>query len=144
MRPSDTDLRALFSRARTIAIVGLSDKPDRDSNEIARYLASHGYQIVPVNPTAPAVLGERSYPSLRAIPAERPVDLAVVFRRREDVPGIARDAVARGIPVLWMQLGIESPEGAAIMRAAGGTAIEDACIMTQHRRLGLGALAPEG
>ena len=137
MPPSDEEIRRLLSRARAIAIVGLSDRPERDSNEIARYLQSQGYRVIPVNPTVPSVLGERSYPSLRAIPDDVPVDLVDIFRRREEVPAIAEEAIERGVPVLWMQLGIENPEAARRFREAGGVAVENSCIMTQHRRLGV-------
>ncbi len=140
--PSDAELREVLTRARTVAIVGLSEKPDRDSNEVARYLRSQGYRVVPVNPTVPEILGERSYPSLGAIPREIRVDIADVFRRSEQVPAIAKEALRRGIKVVWMQLGVDSPEAASIVRDAGGVAVENLCIMSQHRRLGLPAVGP--
>lgn len=140
--PSDAELREVLTRARTVAIVGLSEKPDRDSNEVARYLQSQGYRVVPVNPTVPEILGERSYPSLGAIPREIRVDIADVFRRSEQVPAIAKEALRRGIKVVWMQLGVDSPEAASIVRDAGGVAVENLCIMSQHRRLGLPAVGP--
>lgn len=140
--PSDAELREVLTRARTVAIVGLSEKPDRDSNEVARYLRSQGYRVVPVNPTVPEILGERSYPSLGAIPREIRVDIADVFRRSEQVPEIAKEALRRGIRVVWMQLGVDSPEAASIVRDAGGVAVENLCIMSQHRRLGLPAVGP--
>lgn len=140
--PSDAELREVLTRARTVAIVGLSEKPDRDSNEVARYLQSQGYRVVPVNPTVPEILGERSYPSLGAIPREIRVDIADVFRRSEQVPEIAKEALRRGIRVVWMQLGVDSPEAASIVRDAGGVAVENLCIMSQHRRLGLPAVGP--
>ena len=140
--PSDAELREVLSRARTVAIVGLSEKPDRDSNEVARYLRSQGYRVVPVNPMVPEILGERSYPSLSAIPREVRVDIADVFRRSDQVPAIAQEALRRGIKVVWMQLGVDSPEAASIVRDAGGIAVENLCIMGQHRRLGLAPLRP--
>ena len=140
--PSDAELRDVLGRARTVAIVGLSEKPERDSNEVARYLQSQGYRVIPVNPTVPEILGERSYPTLSAIPREIRVDIADVFRRSDQVPAIAKEALRRGIKVLWMQLGVDSPEAASIVRDAGGIAVENLCIMGQHRRLGLRAIGP--
>ena len=142
MLPKDSDIRDVLTRARTIAIVGLSDKPDRDSNEVARYLQSQGYRVIPVNPAVPEILGERSYPSLSAIPREIRVDVADVFRRSDQMHAIAAEAVRRGIRVLWMQLGIDNAEAASLIREAGGMAFENSCIMTQHRRLGLPAVGP--
>ncbi|MFY9717306.1 MAG: CoA-binding protein [Thermoplasmata archaeon] len=137
MPPSDDELRAILSAARTIAIVGLSDKSDRDSNEIARYLRAQGYRIVPVNPMVPEILGEPSYPSLTAIPPDRTIDIVDVFRRSDQVPPVVDEAIARRAPVLWMQLGVEHAEAAARGRAAGLTVLENRCIMVDHRRLGI-------
>ncbi len=133
--PSDRELTEILSRARTIAVVGLSDKPERDSNEVARYLRSVGYRIVPVNPMLPQVLGETSYPSVAAIPADIPIDIVDIFRRSDQVPPVVDDALRRGAKVLWMQLGVEHAEAAARARAAGATVVENLCIMVQHRRL---------
>ncbi|MCI4343850.1 MAG: CoA-binding protein [Thermoplasmata archaeon] len=138
MNPPDNVLREVLERARTVAIVGLSDKPARDSNQIARYLQAEGYRIVPVNPLLREVLGESSYASVAAIPPEVRVDLVDIFRRSEEVPPIVDEAIARGVPAIWMQLGVASPEAAARGRAAGATVVEDLCIMTQHRRLHVG------
>jgi uncharacterized protein len=132
---SDERLREILTRARTIAVVGLSDKPERDSNEVARYLQAQGYRIVPVNPMLSTVLGETSYPSVAAIPSSVHVDIVDVFRRSDQVGPVAAEAAARRIPVVWMQLGVENPGAAAAVRAAGGEAIENQCLMVQHRRL---------
>ncbi|MGD1100379.1 MAG: CoA-binding protein [Thermoplasmata archaeon] len=135
MVATDAELRDVLARAKTIAVVGLSDKPDRDSNEVARYLQSQGYRIVPVNPMLTEVLGEKAYPSLSAIPADVRVDLVDVFRRSDQVPPVAEEAIARGAKVLWMQLGVENAAAAAKARGAGMTVFENLCIMVQHRRL---------
>ena len=135
MEPTDATLHDVLARARTIAVVGLSDKPERDSNEVARYLQSVGYRVVPVNPMLSEVLGERAYPSLAAIPPEVTVDIVDIFRRSEQVPTVVDEAIARGAPVVWMQLGVEHAEAAAKARAAGITVFENLCIMVQHRRL---------
>jgi len=142
MPPSDAEIREVLSRARTIAIVGLSDKPERDSNEVARYLKSKGYRIIPVNPGVAEVLGERSYPSVTAIPREIRVDIVDIFRRSDQVVPVVKDAIRRGVKVVWMQLGIDNAEAASLVREAGGTEFENLCIMTQHRRLGLPAVGP--
>jgi hypothetical protein len=135
MADTDAELRDVLGWARTIAVVGLSDKPDRDSNEVARYLQSQGYRVVPVNPMLTEVLGEKAYPSLSAIPADVRVDLVDVFRRSDQVPPVVDEAIARGAKVLWMQLGVENPEAARKAREAGMTVFENLCIMVQHRRL---------
>lgn len=142
MATTDEELRAILTGARTVAVVGLSDNPERDSNQVARYLQGQGYRIVPVNPAVPELLGERSYPSLAAIPAGVRVDVAVVFRRSDAVPAIVDEAIARGIPTVWMQLGVEHAAAAANARAHGLRVVENTCSMATHRRLRLPPVAP--
>lgn len=142
MLPSDAEIRDVLLRARTVAIVGLSERPERDSNEVARYLQSQGYRVIPVNPTVPEILGEKSYPSVSAIPKEVRVDIVDIFRRSDQVLPIAREALRRGVKVVWMQLGIENADAESLVRDVGGTAFENLCIMTQHRRLGLPPVGP--
>ena len=141
MAPSDEELRRILTGARTIAVVGLSERTDRDSNEVARYLKAQGYAIVPVNPSVAEVLGEKAYPSLAAIPPSVRVDLAVIFRRSEAVPPIVDEAIARGIPAVWMQLGVQHPEAARNARSHGLDVVENTCSMTVHRRLRLPPVA---
>ncbi len=143
MTPTDGELRSVLERARTIAVVGLSDKPDRDSNQIARYLQSQGYRIVPVNPMVREVLGERSYPSVAEIPHELRVDIVDVFRKSDQVPPVVDEAIARHVPTVWMQLGVENAEAASRGRQAGLTVFENLCIMVQHRRLGIRAVGTD-
>ena len=135
MPPSDEELRSILQRARTVAVVGLSDKPDRDSNEVARYLKAQGYRIVPVNPMLTEVLGQRAYPSVSAIPPEIQVDIVDIFRRSDQVPPVVDEALARRVPVVWMQLGVEHAAAADKARAAGAATVENLCIMVQHKRL---------
>jgi len=135
MGPPDSELRSMLTSARTIAVVGLSDKPDRDSFPVARYLKAQGYRIIPVNPMLPEVLGERSYPSVSAIPAETPVDIVDIFRRSDQVPPVVDEALARKVPVVWFQLVVEHPGAAAKARAAGVTVLENRCIRVKHQRL---------
>ena len=135
MSETDPELRGILSAARTIAVVGLSDKPDRDSYAIAEYLQKEGYRIIPVNPTVPQVLGERSYPSIADIPPSIRIDIVDVFRRSDQVPPVVEEALARGIPTVWMQTGVAHAEAAARARSRGVTVIENRCIRVDHRRL---------
>ncbi len=141
MLPDDATVRSLLTRARTIAVVGLSEKPARDSHAIARYLQAQGYRVVPVNPNVREVLGEPAYPALGDVPDDVRIDLVDVFRRSAEVPPIVAAAIDRHVPALWMQLGVVHPAAAAAAAAAGITTIEDECIMVQHRRLRIPPIA---
>lgn len=123
----------IVRQARTIAVVGLSPNPERPSYEVASYLKSQGYRIVPVNPTVAEVLGEKSYPDLKSIP--EPVDVVDIFRRPEDVPPIVEQAIAIGAKAVWMQLGVVNEEAAHRARQAGLGVVMDRCLMVEHRRL---------
>jgi len=129
------ELRVLLGDVHTIAVVGLSSRPGRPSFEVARYLQAHGYRIVPVNPKETEVLGERAYPSLRDLPPELSIDVVDVFRRAEYTPEVARDAVATGAKVLWLQEDIISEEAAAIATAGGLDVIMGVCIRNVRERL---------
>ena len=135
MNVTDEILRELLTRARTIAVVGLSDKPDRDSNEVARYLKSQGYRIVPVNPMLTEVLGEKAYPSLSQIPTGTKIDIVDIFRRSDKVPPVVEEALARGVGAVWMQLGVENASAALRAESTGVPVLQNLCIMQQHRRL---------
>ena len=131
-------LRRILARDRTIAVVGLSAEWHRPSYFAAKYMQEHGYRVIPVNPKYAEVLGERCYPDLTSIPET--VDLVDVFRKSEDCPSIAREAVAVGAKVLWMQIGVMNTEAAQYARAAGLEVVEDRCVKIEHARLfgGLG------
>nr|CAX83901.1 CoA-binding domain protein [uncultured bacterium] len=133
--PPDPTLTALLAATRTIAVVGLSPKPDRDSYRVAHYLQQAGYRIIPVRPMGDEILGEPCYPSLEAIPKEIEVDIVNVFRRAEDTPPVAEEAARIGAKCLWLQSGILSEESMAIAATAGMTGIQDRCLMVEHRRL---------
>jgi predicted CoA-binding protein len=133
--PEDRELRALLGRAHTIAVVGLSSKPDRPSLGVARYLQEHGYRIVPVNPRETEVLGERAYASLDDIPPDIQVDVVDVFRRPEETPEVARAAVAAGAKVLWLQADIVNEEAYRIAADAGLEVIMGVCIRSTKQRL---------
>jgi predicted CoA-binding protein len=126
-------LRAILRESRVIAIVGLSDNPDRPSHGVAVYLQQHGFRIIPVNPNCAEILGEKSYPDLRAIP-ER-VDLVNVFRKAEACALVAADAVAIGVKTLWLQLGVVNQAAQRIAEAAGLQVVMDRCIKIEHIRL---------
>ena len=130
---SDAELKRIFDEAKTIAVVGASIHPHRAGHYIPRYLMEQGYRIVPVNPNYDEVLGEKCYPSLKEIPI--PVDVVEVFRRPEFCDEVARDAVAIGAKVLWLQLGIVCDPARKIATGAGLTYVEDACMGPEHRRL---------
>jgi predicted CoA-binding protein len=124
--PSDSELKQLLSDATTIAIVGASSNPDKESYGIMQKLQRSGYRVIPVNPRETEILGERSYPSLIDVP-ER-IDIVDVFRRAEDTPGIADEAVTIGAKALWLQTGIVSEDAAARAKAGGLTVVMDRCI----------------
>ena len=133
--PGDPELRSILGEARTIAVVGLSSNPERESFGIARYLQEKGYRIVPVNPNETEVLGEKVYASLLEIPEE--VDAVNVFRRAEYTPEVAEQAVAIGAKALWLQEAIISDEARRIAEESGLKVVMGVCIMQIHRRLGV-------
>jgi uncharacterized protein len=130
---TDEDLKAILTSVKTIAVVGLSTNPSRDSHGVAAYLQKNGYRIIPVNPGADEILGEKSYPDLLSI--NEPVDVVDVFRRPEFVPEIVNQAVKIKAKVLWMQLGVSDEEAANKARQAGMTVVQDHCMMAEHSRL---------
>lgn len=127
--PSREQIKDILLGANTIAVVGLSDDPAKTSHMVSAAMQQKGYRIIPVNPNAETVLGEKSYASLRDIP--EPVDIVNVFRRPEHTPPIAADAVAIGAKVLWLQLGIANEEAARIAGEGGLTVIMDRCIKVE-------------
>ena len=128
--------KELLDNATVIAVVGLSDSPTKISYIVARYMQEHGYKIIPVNPTISQSLGEKAYPSLRDIPGK--VDIVNVFRRSEDVPPVAEDAIAIRAKGLWLQQGITNDEAAKKAEAAGLKVVQDCCIMVEYARLAAG------
>jgi predicted CoA-binding protein len=127
------ELKEILTTTKTIAVVGLSDKPDRPGHTIPAYLQQQGYRIIPVNPKLTEALGEKAYASLRDIP--EPVDVVEIFRRAEDIPPVVEDAIAIGAKVVWMQLGIVNEEAAARAESAGLTVVMDTCMGATHQRL---------
>ena len=139
---SKEEIKEILTKCKTIAVVGLSRDPDKDSHRVSTYLKKQGYRIVPVNPFADEVLDEKSYKSLLDIPAEiqKTIDVVDVFRPAADVPQIAEQAAKlkakHGKPsVFWMQLGIVNDQAAGTAKKAGFTVVMDRCMMVEHMRL---------
>ena len=132
---TDTISRIL-DNFKTIAVVGLSPKPHRDSHEVSEYMQVHGYRIVPVNPAAltSEILGEKVYPSLLEAARHEHIDLVNVFRNSADVPPVVDDAIAIGAKAVWLQLGIEHAEAAAKAESAGLQVVQNKCLLIEHRR----------
>jgi uncharacterized protein len=130
------ELRQIYTETGTIAVVGASNDESKAANHIPTYLQSQGYRMVPVNPKGGEIFGERAYSSLRDV--DVPVDVVEVFRPSEETPDIARDAVAIGAKVLWMQTGISSDEAAQIAEEGGLKVVMNRCMGVTHGQLGLG------
>jgi predicted CoA-binding protein len=133
MNPPDETLRWLLTEATVIAVVGASSKPDRPSHGVFGKLKAAGYRVIPVNPHETAVLGERAYPSLEAVPHK--IDIVDVFRRAEETPAIADSAVRIGALALWLQQGVISEDAAARATAGGLIVVMDVCIGVMHSLL---------
>lgn len=130
--PPKTDpIRDLLQRAKTIAVVGLSDSPMRPSYGVSAYMQSQGYKIIPVNPSISGALGEKSYASLAEIPDK--IDIVNIFRRSEYVPEIVDQAIELKIPAVWMQEGVINPTAAEKAEKAGIFVTMDLCILKEHR-----------
>jgi len=137
---SQEEIKSVLERYRTVAVVGLSRNPAKASYRVAQYLQSVGYHIIPVNPFADEILGEKCYKSLLEVPDT--IDIVDIFRPSEDVPAIVDEAITIknrvGSPkVIWMQLGIVNEEAAKRAREAGFTVVMDSCMMIEHRRLSM-------
>jgi uncharacterized protein len=138
LNPSDQEIRAILSRPTTVAVIGCSDNPQRDSLKIAMLLRDKGFRVIPVNPQLKpdalmTALGERCYPDLASIPDA--VEIVDVFRRSEFVAEVADQAIAKGARVLWCQLGVIDLDAARRARAAGLTVVMDRCPAIEYRRL---------
>lgn len=130
---NDEEIRKILTETKKIAIVGLSNKPDRDSYKVAKYLQEAGYEIIPVNPVVDEVLGVKAVRSLEELPTS--VDLIDVFRRSEETVPVAKMAVKTGAKVFWLQLGIENEEAERIAREGGMEVVMNRCIKIEHARL---------
>lgn len=134
----DQQIKAVLETAKTIAVIGCSDDPERPSNQVSKYLKEKGYKIIPVNPKYASVLGEKCYETLtQAIEDVSPlvIDIVDIFRKSEDVPLHVDDATAHGIKLVWMQEGIEHETAAAKARDKGVKVVMNRCLMKEHKRL---------
>ncbi len=131
--PPSEEVKAILENHKTVAVVGLSPKPERDSHMVAQYLKEHGYRIVPVNPGQKEILGAKSYPNLKAIPFR--IEIVNIFRRPEAIPPIVDDAIEIGADVVWMQLGIAHNQAAEKAREAGLEVVMNKCIKIEHMNM---------
>ena len=129
----DEDIAEILSKFHIIAMVGLSNNPDKPSYQVAEYLKANGYRVIPVNPAVAEVQGEKSYPSLTAIP--EPVEIVDIFRRSEDIPPIVDAAIQVGAKVVWMQLGIENEPAANKAQQAGLKVVMNRCMKREHQAI---------
>ena len=139
---SQAEIKGILEKYRVIAVVGLSKEVGKDSHRVGAYLKRHGYRIIPVNPFADEVLGEKSYPSLLDVPPEiqKTIEIVDIFRPAKDVPLIVDQAIklrqANGKPgVIWMQLGIVNEQAAIAARQAGFVVVMDRCLMVEHQHI---------
>lgn len=131
--PGDGEINEILKKTKTVAVVGLSENKEKDSHMVARYLKENGYRIIPVNPAAKEILGEKSYPDLSSIPEK--VDLVNVFRRSEHLPAVVEEALRIKAGCIWAQLGVADEKSAARAGALGVPVIMDRCIKVEHKRL---------
>lgn len=133
--PADPrEVAAVLNDYRVVAVVGLSENPERPSFQVAQYLQNHGYRIIPVNPGCRQILGEPCYPSLKDIPF--PVEVVDIFRKVEAIPAIVDEAIAAGAKAVWMQLDLEEPASARKARKAGLKVVMNRCMKVEHAALG--------
>ncbi len=130
---SDSEMKEILLSVKTIASVGLSSSDEKESYWIVLYLREQGYRIIPVNPKATEIFGEKAYPDLSSIPDK--VDVVQIFRKPEDVPPVVDEAIKIGAKVIWMQEGISHEEAAQKARAVGLKVVMNACMRATHRRL---------
>lgn len=131
--PPEEEVREILTISSTVAIVGLSNDPERDSHRVGAYLKEHGYRVVPMNPSFSEILGERSYPDLISIPF--PVGIVNIFRKVDAIPGIVEDAIRIGAKTIWMQLGLAHRVSADKARAAGLKVVQSRCLKVEHARM---------
>lgn len=131
--PDDREIVEILKKSKNIAVVGLSENDQKDSHMVARYLKENGYRVIPVNPAAREILGEKSYPGLSSIPEK--VDIVNVFRRSEHLPAVVEEALCIKAGCVWAQLGVSDEKSAAEAISRGVPVIMDRCIKIEHKRL---------
>lgn len=130
--PTSDEIKQLLAKTKTIAVVGLSDKADRDSHRVAAYMQHQGYRIIPVNPAIQETLGEKAYATLKEVPVA--VDMVDVFRKADAVPAIVADAIAIKAQSVWLQEGIVHNAAAEAARTAGLAVVQNKCLLKEHLR----------
>lgn len=126
------EIEDLLQNSKTIAVVGLSSNPEKDSYHVAEYLIKQGYEVIPVNPNAEEILGKKCYPSLLTIPEEIKIDIVDIFRKPEDVPPVVEDAIKIGARAVWMQEGIVNNQAGKKAKEKGLSVVMGKCIMKTH------------
>ena len=134
--PPTSQIRSILLQAKTIAVVGISEREDRASNYVSDYMQSQGYKIYPVNPNIEGWFGLKSYESIEDVPDK--IDIVDVFRRSANIMPVAEDAVVSGAKVLWLQQGIVNQEAATFALDRGLAVVMDSCIMVEHKSMKLG------
>lgn len=130
---SDEEIKKFYT-LKNIAVVGMSKNEDKPAHYVPKYLIDHGYNVIPVNPTATEILGRKSYPTVSSIPDK--IDVVDIFRRSEDVPSVVEDTTKKeGVKVIWMQEGIYSKEAEEMAKEKDISAVYNRCMMAEHRRL---------
>jgi hypothetical protein len=124
--------KEILEKYKTIAVIGCSTNPEKPAHYVPKYLKEHGYKIIPVNPFADEILGEKAYPSLLDVPEE--VEVVEVFRPADETPGIVRQAIEKGAKAVWLQEGIVNEEASNLARDAGIEFVMDRCMMVEHRK----------
>ncbi len=127
------EIKEILKESKTVAVVGLSQNPDRDSYKVAQYLLKNGYRIVPVNPAIDEALGETAYASVKDIPFD--VDIVDIFRKPEFIPEVVDEAIAKKAKTVWMQLGLSHNEAADKARKAGLKVVQSKCLKIEHHRM---------
>jgi predicted CoA-binding protein len=140
--PPSEQIKAILEKYKTVAIVGLSPKPERDSYKVAKYLKENHYRIVPVNPGQKEILGEKCYPNLKAIPF--PIDVVDIFRKPEAISPVVDDGIEIGAKVVWMQLGLAHNQAADKARKAGLEVVMNKCIKIEHVNMERSSSPPKG
>ena len=128
------DIAHILAHYRTVAVVGLSPKPHRDSFAVSRYMQAQGWHIVPINPNASSILGEAAYPSLAEAARHHRIELVNVFRNSADVPPVVDEAIAIGAQAVWLQMGVVHDAAAQKARDAGLRVVQNRCLMVEHRQ----------
>ena len=133
MKNTDATMAHILTHYRTVAVVGLSPKPHRDSYEVSRYMQAQGWRIIPINPNAAEILGETAYPTLTDAAQHHAIELVNVFRNSADVPPVVTEAIAVGAKAVWLQLGVVHGEAAKEAGAAGLQFVQNKCLKVEHR-----------